>query len=91
MIGTQASREAQADLKGIRLTRDERKALRIADLAECSPERRAELKSAAENSIKHIDRGHAAQRANGMSVSKAQRDRNVASHVLMLECLAELS
>jgi hypothetical protein len=84
-----ASREARADLECRRLTRDERKALRSADLAECTPERRAELKAAAERAIAHIDRGHAAQRANGVAVSQAQRDRNVASHVLTLECLAD--
>lgn len=85
---TPASREAQADLSGRRLTRDERKALRIADLTDCTPERRAVLKDRAEMSIAYLGRVRSAQLENGICVDDARHARNLSTHLLMLECLA---
>lgn len=88
-----ASRESQADRTGRRLTRDERKALRIADLQDCTPERRAELRIQAEEAIRYLDstRSELSRRAvHDPAVivpTDEQHRRNTASHILMLECL----
>lgn len=79
--------EAEADRKGQRLSRDERKALRITDLADCSPERRAELRNKAQGTIAYLTASRKTQESNGIPVSETTFQRNIASHVLMLECL----
>ena len=91
-----ASRESQADMKGQRLTRDERKALRIADLRDCSLERRKELRERTIKTIRHLEdtRSKQLQRAaydsDAIVPTDEQHRRNLASHVLMLECLQEI-
>lgn len=85
------SRESCADLRGERLTRDKRKSLRIADLRECTPERRAEIRAKAESIIRYHAQCRDTQRANGIPVSDVQHARNIATHVLTIECLDAIS
>lgn len=78
-------RENQAGLKGTKLTRDERKALRKLDLLDCTPERRKELRAKAEGTIAYLT-----ETRRKTEVSDEQNRRNCASHVLTLECLTEI-
>lgn len=92
----QASRESQADRAGRRLTREERKALRIADLLDCTPERRAELRAKTVATIQYLEktRYQQLQRASydpdAIVPTDDQHRRNMAPHILMLECLDEI-
>ena len=81
------ARECEFDRAGTRLTRDERKALRIADLRECTAERRIALREKCLADIAFNAECHATQLRNGMAVTQAQLARNNASAVLTLECL----
>lgn len=93
---TNASRESQADLTGRRLTRAERMALRIADLRDCTPERRAELRARTMKTMQFLEqtRCQQMQRASydpdAIVATNDQHRRNMASHILMLECLDEI-
>lgn len=84
------NRESESDMRGVRLTRDERKALRKADLLDCPVERREVLRVKAEQAIAHLVSGRERCKSGGIIVSDEQHRWNCASHVLMLECLAEL-
>ena len=85
------SRESAADIRRERLTRDQRKALRKADFSECTSERMAEIRAQAERALAHLDAGYAKLRENGFDVPQERRNKNAASHLLTLECLAELA
>lgn len=83
-------RENPADRSGHKLTQAERKALRIADLRECSPERLAEIKATTQSTLEYHRRTVAIQRQKGIRVTEEQERRNCATHVLTLECIEAL-
>jgi hypothetical protein len=81
--------ETAADMSGRKLSRDERKALILADLKACDFARLVELRKRAVDSIRYLEEGHARQVANGMPVTAETLRRNSARHVLLIECIDE--
>lgn len=77
-------RENEANISRRQLSREERKALRMSDLQECTAERRAELKADAQSAIDHFNQSRTE------FISDIQHSRNLAPHLLTLECLADI-
>ena len=79
--------ESEADRRGIRLTREERKGLRIAELQLCTAARRAFLRDRATDAVESIETAYRTQLANGMAVSLDRLRKNLSSHLLTIECI----
>lgn len=87
---TTESQESKADMAGQKLSRDERKQLRKADLFKCGISYLIEARVKADGIIAHLEATHARQLANGMPVTAKTLEKNCASHRLTVECIDEI-
>lgn len=89
------SREIQASIER-KLTREERKSLRIADFRDCTPERRIQLRELATLAINNLVIQQSIQKQRSLHDRYAivptnnMLLRNTDEYVLTLECLDEI-
>lgn len=89
-MGATMSTESQADMSGRKLTREERKALRIADLRQLNYTALVDLRAEAAKTVEYLHATHAKQLANGMAVTPETLRKNCAPHTLTIECIDEI-
>jgi hypothetical protein len=82
--------EQQADMRGVKLTREERKALRVADMRSLTREEVEQVKTKAEAKIKANIECYDRQVKNGLKMKADVLQRNNASHILTVECADEI-
>lgn len=81
------SPEVNADMTGQKLTRDERKALRIEELKKFDYIQLSLIRRKNIVVIEYHEEVHAEQLANGMAVTKEQLEKNCARAKLTVECI----
>lgn len=82
--------EAGADMAGRKISRDERKALRTADLRRLDYAALTALRAKTAKTIEHNHATYERQLENGMPVTLEQAGKNNASHWLTVQCIDEI-
>lgn len=79
--------EADLDRRGVRLTRDQRKATRISDLRQLDHDGLVALRKKTKATLAYLAEAHQKQLANGIPVKAETHARNCATHLLTVECI----
>lgn len=82
--------ETEADMRRVKLTRDDRKELRKADLRRLDYAGLTALRAKTAKIIEHNHATYERQLANGMQVTLEQAGKNNASHWLTVQCIDEI-
>jgi hypothetical protein len=82
--------ETEAGMRGVKLTRDERKELRKADCRCLDYAGLTALRAKTAKTIEHNHATYERQLANGMLVTLEQVGKNNASHWLTIQCIDEV-
>lgn len=78
------------DLSGRKISRDERKDARKADLRQLDYAGLVALRAKTAKTIEHLHATHERQVANGMPVTLETLGKNCASHWLTVQCIDEI-
>lgn len=81
------STENALNLSGRKVTREERKAARIADLRHLDHAGLMAIRKKAKATITYLEGTYATARANGLPVTLETHAKNCASHRLTVECV----
>lgn len=82
--------EADLDRRGVRITRDQRKAARVRDLRQLDYAGLTALRAKTAKIIEHNQATYERQLANGVPVTLEMVGRNNASHWLTVQCIDEI-